>query len=111
MKLETLESVLSNIESQPWDFALYMPHGVPWRKNTPCAVLNPDDANDESAPDRPVFALDNELHYALGIELLQSIIENATAQRPQATASEWVDAFIYYYDNDAYIDWSKDDAG
>ncbi|MDR2305968.1 MAG: hypothetical protein LBE53_02025 [Paucimonas sp.] len=111
MKLETLESVLAGIDKQPWDFALYMPHGVPWNKDTLCAVLDPDDFENEPNPDRPKFALDNNLHYALGIEIIQSIIENAKEQRPRANAFELADAFIYYYDNDAYIDLSKNNKG
>lgn len=105
-KIMTLRDMLDSIDKQPWDFALYMPHGVDWNENTLCAVLNPDDFDNEPDPDRPKFAADHGLHYALGIQVVKSIVENARAQRHGATISDLVNAFVYYYDNDAYIDWS-----
>jgi len=102
-----LRDVLTGINQQPWNFALYMPHGVDWNSDTQCAVLNPDDFDNESDPERPRFAADNGLFYALGIQIVKSIVENATEQKPHATTSDLVDAFVYYYDNDAYIDWSR----
>ncbi|MFJ4345590.1 hypothetical protein [Pseudomonas sp. NPDC089401] len=107
MKIETLETILNSIKNQPWDFAIYMPHGVPWNEHTKCAVLDPDDFENEEDPERPKFATENNLHYALGIELTKSIIEYALAQKPQATAHQLASAFTYYYDNDAYLDWAK----
>jgi hypothetical protein len=106
-KIITLREVLEDIDKQPWDFALFMPHGVEWNLNTSCAVLNPDDFENEPDPDQPKFATDHGLHYALGIQVIKSIVENARDQRPDVTTSDLVDAFIYYYDNDAYVDWSR----
>lgn len=106
-KLIVLRDVLSAIDKLPWNFALFMPHGVDWNENTPCAVLNPDDFENEPDPDRPKFASENGLYYALGMQVIESIVENARDQKQDATMSDLVDAFIYYYDNDAYIDWSR----
>ncbi|NML35503.1 RHS repeat-associated core domain-containing protein [Paraburkholderia antibiotica] len=105
-KLTRLKDVLQDIDQQPWDFALYMPHGVDWNEDTQCAVLNPDDFENEPDPDRPIFAVDHGLHHALGIQVVKSIVENAKLQLADADASNLVSAFVYYYDNDAYIDWS-----
>ncbi|WGY71010.1 hypothetical protein KEC55_28830 [Burkholderia cepacia] len=104
-KLTVLREVLVGIDQVPWNYALFMPHGVDWNENTKCAVLNPNDFENEPDPDRPRFAVDNDLHYALGIQIVESIVDNARDQRDNASVSDLVDAFVYYYDNDAYIDW------
>ncbi|WP_257819108.1 DUF7716 domain-containing protein [Burkholderia glumae] len=103
--LTVLGDVLRNVSEFPWNHALYMPHGVDWTASTACAVLDPDDFENEANPERPKFAIEHSLHYALGIQVVQSIVENARLQRPDATVPDLVEAFIFYYDNDAYIDW------
>ncbi|MBN3729659.1 hypothetical protein [Burkholderia sp. Tr-20390] len=103
-KLLALREVLLGIDQFPWNFALFMPHGVDWNESTQCAVLNPDDFENEPDPDRPRFAVENGLYYALGMQVIESIVENARDQRRAATISDLVDAFVYYCDNDAYID-------
>jgi hypothetical protein len=40
-KIVTLREVLEHIDKRPWDFALFVPHGVDWNEDTPCVVLNP----------------------------------------------------------------------
>ena len=83
-----------------------MPHGVDWNESTQCAVLHSDDLEKEPDLDRPRVAVENGLYYALEMQVIESIVENARDQRRAATISDLVDAFVYYHDNDAYIDWS-----
>ena len=104
-RIITLRELLEDIDKHPWEFALFMPHGVEWNLDTSCTVLNPDDFN-EPDPDRPKFATDHGLHYALGIQAIKSVVDNAKDQRPEATTPDLVDALNYYYDHDAYIDWA-----
>ncbi|AJY62585.1 DUF7716 domain-containing protein [Burkholderia glumae] len=104
--LTVLGDVLTNVSEFAWDHALFMPHGVDWVPSTTCAILDPDDFENEANPERPQFAVEHSLHYALGVQVVQGIVENARLQRPDATVSDLVDAFIFYYDNDAYVDWS-----
>jgi hypothetical protein len=104
-KLIKLREVLGAVDAFPWDHTLYMPHGVDWTLDTTCAVLDSNDEN-EADPENPKFAQDNALHYALGMQVIEGIVENAKAQKQNATLDDLLAAFIHYYDRDAYIDFS-----
>src|SRR5262249_16017233 len=99
--LTTLGRVLENVESFPWEHALYLPQGEAWSLGTRAMVLNPDDSDaDEGAPSE---AQASGLVYALDLQSVRGVVDNARQQRPKATHEELLRAFLYYYDHDAFV--------
>ncbi len=100
-KIITLIEVLDQSCKFPWNFALYLPFNEKWTTETKCAVLNTAEClTDEN--DHP-FAKQNGLEYALGIQQIQDIFENAKNQKPNIDKQTLLNAFLYYYDNDKFI--------
>jgi hypothetical protein len=102
---KSLGWVLDNVESLPWQHALYLRSDRPWTLDTPVLVLDPDDANDDE--DEPTEARLAGLRYALGIQDVRGVIENARQQRPASTQDDLLRALIYYFEHDAFIDFSR----
>lgn len=65
-------------------------------------VLDPDDVEDDVV-DLPKEAIDNNLMYVLSMQMIQSIVKSAKEQRTEVSEEDLVEAFLFYYDNDAYI--------
>ena len=65
-------------------------------------VLDPDDVEDDVV-DLPKEAIDNNLMYVLSMQMIQSIVKIAKEQRTEVSEEDLVEAFLFYYDNDAYI--------
>ena len=106
-KLYPFKYVLINIERFPWDALLYLPKEGKWTLESPCAILMPDlDVEDEEAD--PEFAVQNNLRYALLFSDLQQIVENAKEQIPNANEELLFKAFMFYYDNDAFIEFTDE---
>ena len=99
--LPKLKDVLATIESQP-DHWLFLPAEEPWSLESPCAILDTDDLDD--GEDLPPLAKELDLQCTLLVSDLQGIRYNATAQLGSLTPEQFFDAFMYYYDNDAYKD-------
>src|SRR5687768_8991660 len=103
--IRSLAEVLSSIQSQPWSHAVYVDTQRPWRKETQCAVLDPNDIEDPDSDDDPEFAMKHGLKYALTVGTAQDIVDNTRQQKAQATLADLIKAFNYYYDHDAFIEW------
>lgn len=41
--------------------------------------------------------------YVLSMQMIQSIVKSAKEQRTEVSEEDLVEAFLFYYDNDAYI--------
>lgn len=94
--------VLQNIQDFKWADALFLPENEIWNKDTEGMVLDPDDVeNDED--EIPKVAREKKLMYVLSIQIIKSIVMNAYQQKHQIREEELLEAFLYYYDNDAYI--------
>jgi hypothetical protein len=104
-KMIKLRDVLINAEEYPWRDSVFLPENKNWNLDSECAVLNLDDL--EIDEDVPPFAIDNHLIYSLGIQDVQDIIINAREQHTNCTDEDFLKAFLYYYDNDAFIDFNK----
>ena len=52
----------------------------------------------------PKEAKKKQLMYALNIQTVQAIVKNVEQQNHYLTDDDLVEAFLYYYDNDAYIE-------
>ena len=86
-----------------WRYALFLPQKK-WQLDTQCLVLDPDDVDNPDDPDdNPRQAKDLGFDYVLMIQDIDSIYENAKSQKPGLTATELLDAFMFYYKNDAFI--------
>ena len=94
--------VLKNIHKFNWFDALFLPEDEVWDKNTKGMVLDSDDV--EEGDDFPKEAQKRKLMYVLGIQEIQAIMQNANQQKQNLSEGELVEAFLFYYDNDAYID-------
>ncbi|MRN57384.1 DUF7716 domain-containing protein [Paenibacillus monticola] len=97
-----LRNILNNIEQFEWSNALFLPEDETWDLDTKGAVIDPDDVEDDSE-EVPKFARENNLQYALDIQTIKGIIKNAFLQKVECTDDDLFEAFLYYYDNDAFI--------
>lgn len=66
-----------------------------WYVDTMCMILDPNDVEDDD-DEAPKIALD--------VQTIQSIVQNISEQKRVYTDEELLEAFLYYYDNDAYIE-------
>ena len=66
-----------------------------WCVDTMCMILDPNDVEDDD-DEAPKIALD--------VQTIQSIVQNISEQKRDYTDEELLEAFLYYYDNDAYIE-------
>lgn len=105
MGLTTLGEVLSVADRLPLEADLFMPFDEVWRPGTRCAIEPVDRYADEPAV--PEVATRNGLGRALQVAQVQDIVDNARQQRPGASVEELVEAFLFYYDRDAFIDFSR----
>ncbi len=98
--MKTLQDILLKADHQPWNFALFLPPEKPWSLDSRCMTLDADDCDeDEVYPE----AAARGLSYVIGIQDVQSIVENARQQKPEAEADDLFQAFTYYLNNDAFI--------
>lgn len=100
--MNKLISVLRNIKDFTWSDALFLPEDEVWGTESKCLVWNPDDIENEE-DEVPKIALENGLMYALGIQTVMAIVDNYYETHDRITDNGLVDAFLYYYDNDAFI--------
>ena len=101
--MKKLSFILKNIEEFKWSDALFLPKDDVWEKDTEGMVLDPDDVEDDE-DDVPREAKENHLMYTLSIQTIQSIVRNLEQQNHDFSEDDLVEAFLYYYDNDAYIE-------
>lgn len=101
-RLLVMRDILNNIEEFKWSDALFLPEDEVWSLDTQGAIIDPDDVEDDS-DEVPKFAKENNLMYALDIQTLKGIIRNASEQKTECTDKDFIKAFLYYYDNDAFI--------
>ena len=106
MKLYKLADVLNRSEKYPWNYALYLPFDEVWTKDTRSAVLDPNNITATTHS----FIQKEGLKYALTIQTLQDIVINAREQIPAVSIEHLLDAFLHYYDNDAFIDFANGSA-
>ena len=55
-----MKDVLANIDKYDWSYALFLPEDEVWELQTKCAILDPDDVEDD-ADEAPRYAIDNNL--------------------------------------------------
>ena len=100
--MEKLSVILKNIEEFKWSDALFLPEDEIWEKDTEGMVLDPNDVEDDE-DDVPREAKEKRLMYTLGIQTIQSVVRNLKQQEHDISEVDLVAAFLYYYENDAYM--------
>jgi hypothetical protein len=103
----TFRQLLEQAESLDRNAWLYLPEAEAWQLDSPTAVLRseevPPELEDDPTAGVPQSARDAGLMRALPIAVLQEIIHNAHAQKPTVDVATLFEAFLYYYDNDAFL--------
>jgi hypothetical protein len=105
MQLMQLGEVLSDVEAIDWTCDLYLPIDEPWTKVTSCAVL--EEEEEELSPQSASYIAQNRLKYTLTIQDVKSIVSNAKLQKKEASIDELFQAFLFYFQNDAFIDFES----
>jgi hypothetical protein len=103
--MHSLGAILASINQLPPHYALYLEGNKPWKESSRGAVLNSNDIEDLDRDDRPRFAIEHGLKYTLSVADVRDIIDNTKQQKQNASISDILEAFNYYYDNDAFITW------
>src|SRR4051794_16649868 len=110
--LKTLGDALRDVDAFDWKHAIYLPYSdawigsdgyISWTASTPCAVLDPQESDSDKPDDAPPFAKEHGFHYALGISAVRDIVANARLQQPHVDTEDLVEAFMHYFDHDAFI--------
>jgi hypothetical protein len=97
-QLTTLSELLTKPDQlDPRQF-VYLPMGEPWSLSTRCALLECSDINGN-----PEFAEKHGLEYAIGADAVQGVAYNLKSQVPVPTEKQLLEAFLFYYDNDAFV--------
>ncbi len=104
-RIISLRDVLLNVEIIKRRTALFIVRDEVWTLNSKCAVLDPDNVEDD-VDEEPRFAMDNNLKYALDMQDIRGIVKNAYEQNPNCTENDLLRAFLYYYKSDAFIDFT-----
>ena len=104
--LTDLRTVLKNINQLPWNEYLFLPKDKNWSLDSICSIINWDELDEEEVGDdgdTPKYAIDNNLIYVFDIATVQEIVNNANQQFPQTSEAQLLEAFMYYFKNDAFI--------
>jgi hypothetical protein len=108
-RVQHLGEILRNIDSIPWNLAVFVRGSPPWTVRTEAAVLDPNDSPDPEQD--PEFARQNGLQYALSVQDTRGVCSNALAQDVDAPLNVLTDAFNHYYLYDAYLDLKRRSGG
>ncbi len=104
---QAFKDIITNIMSYSIRCWVYLPNNDEWTLESKSAVLESEEVPPEleSVPDAgvPAFAIDNSLMQALPVSEVQDIVNNAKQQKTDISIDEIFEAFLYYYDNDAYM--------
>ncbi len=102
--LQKLGEVLEAVEGLDPTSCLYLSFEAEWRLDSDCLVLPESDVDGV-----PSLAARHGLNYVTGMDAIQDAIANACQQLQVLSAQQRLEAFLYYYDNDAFMTlWPRD---
>lgn len=101
-QITNLEAVLTNPSGFSWKHSVYATFDETWRLSTQCVICDPDEEAGS-----PVAAKALGYERVLSIGDFDMIRSNAIMQKPDVTPKELLDAFLHYYDNDSYINFTN----
>lgn len=109
--LSTLREVLKGIMVASTRCWLYLPEDEEWTLDSRAVVLESEEVSpgheDDPNAGIPALAIQNKLVQVLPVGTVQDVVTNAREQRPKAAEGDLLTALLYYYDNDAFIDFPK----
>lgn len=104
MVQKDLREVLRDAGNIDWRLALYLPKDVSsWSLDSVVMVEDPDDVDSDYPDEDPDVVKDAGYRYVMGIQSIQGIVNNANLQKNNALDEDFFKAFIYYFENDAFI--------
>ena len=74
-----------------------------WQLETKAIICDPDDVESED-DEIPKIAKEMGVPLSIGIQDIQQVIDNARQQVGDCSIEQLFEAFLYYYDNDAFIE-------
>jgi hypothetical protein len=95
--LITLGEVLQNPDASQ-NGALFLAENAVWSLQTAAAVLAESDVDVN-----PPFAEEHGLRYAIGMDAVCEVVGNAKMQLGTVTPDRLLEAFLFYYDHDAFL--------
>jgi len=86
---------------------VYLPADKNWNLNSKCAILEreevPPESEDDTNAGLPGFANRTNLVQALPVTVVQDVVTNVRAQKPNATLEDLLRAFHYHYNHDVFL--------
>jgi hypothetical protein len=108
-QIDTFRNVLKNIEKYTGGW-VFLPTEGKWRLESKSVILKleevPPEMEDEPDAGVPEFAKQNHLTTALCVSNIQDIVNNAKMQILNPSDEQLFEAFMYYHENDAFIDFN-----
>ena len=98
----TIKEVLENAPSLLWSDALFLPDTPVWELETQGIIWDPDDVESED-DEIPEVAKEMNLPVGIGIHEIRQIVDNAKQQISACSIEQLFEAFLYYYNYDAFI--------
>jgi hypothetical protein len=99
--------ILETMMNRPTTAWLYLPRDEKWSLNSNSVILESDEVppemEDEPEAGVPLFAKQHNFVRVMPVASLQDVAINVQLQMPHATPEQLFEAFIFYYENDAYI--------
>jgi len=104
----TLREALESTQKTPPIYRgwLFLP-SQPWTLETIGTFFDLDKNNKSQHDQTPEDIKSKKLTLTLDSDLIEDVISNARAQRPNVTTNELLAAFTYYCDNDAFLKFEK----
>lgn len=104
--IRTLGEMLKSRDELEWGLSFFMKGNYPFHENTP-VILIPETVH---LPEGDEGHISEQTALAEGFidvfdaSEVQDIVDNAIEQLPDATPEQLLQAFNYYYENDAFIE-------
>ncbi|MFK3774216.1 hypothetical protein [Pseudomonas sp. NPDC089406] len=100
----SLREALTNVETLDGDHSLHLPQNIAlWTADCLAIVEDPDAFEAYDAWDNPCEMAAIGYRYVLQCDDLKSISENLRETHPAPTYEQLFEAFIFYFENDAFI--------
>lgn len=80
-----------------------MPDNIKWELETKGIIWDTDDVEEEE-DEIPQIAKEHGFLCSISIQKIQEIVSNARQQVKDCSIEQLFAAFLYYYDNDAFLE-------
>jgi len=97
-----LREAFAHVEAYSSSESLFLPMDEVWTLDTAAVVANLDEVGHLDS--ESIEMKGRRYEYALGFDTLKDIVANAEHQTPDLKLEQLLEAFLYYYDHDAFVD-------